>query len=416
MRAIVLALSLIANAALAWVIFLQPGTQASSPEAAGGETARTPGKEAANDPLAPSAAELAQMALSAKEASGLRAVARLFDTRDLPTLARQLRASGLDEASVGEVIRTLARERFAAHWQEQSRQIAKTPFWKSLRPSDYESEESKEATRQYRELVREALGPGADTPGTDSAAMVPLGLEELSGEKRTATLKIVKDYDELRNQIMMKAISTGSRLALTTEDTERLNYLEKQKAEDLGKVLTSLELENYYIRNSPASEILRMQLAGFSPTEAEFRTLFRLLQQTDSPSTMSAAVADYTQQSKTLQSFQDQIATYFGPERAAEYKLATDPATSNLTRLVTRLELPLSTVPQLSQISQDAKTRIGAIQADTALSPAEKRAQLTALQTDHTRRVTALLGPTGAAAYNTVSGNPFRTLLTTPSR
>ena len=99
-----------------------------------------------------------------------------------------------------------------------------------------------------------------------------------------------------------------------------------------------------------------------------------------------------------------QIEAALGPERTADYKLALDPAYQQVTRLLTRLELPSTLAPQVVAVQHDTEQRANDIRRDRTLSAEARTGQLTALEQEAQAKLTSTIGENGLAAYRSLGG------------
>ena len=130
--------------------------------------------------------------------------------------------------------------------------------------------------RRQSNLLKQLLGPDG-VPGSEEAqAYQHRQFGDLPRGKAERLQSIVHDYSDLRNQVFMTANGV-----MVPEDREKLAILEKEQRADLEAVLTPQELENYELRSSATANTLRSQLSLFSPTEDEFRAIFKVQQAFD---------------------------------------------------------------------------------------------------------------------------------------
>lgn len=144
---------------------------------------------------------------------------------------------------------------------------------------------------------------------------------------------------------------------------QKLQEIARRENEFRTQLLTPAELE----RADLATAVdLRRHLAGFNPTEDEFKALFPLKREFDvkyGPLSSGATPAQRERWNAGRQELLDKVAAAIGPERAADYKLAseTEGAAGAMTRVVARLGLPFANAEQLRQVQLKA-------QADAAVA------------------------------------------------
>jgi len=117
-----------------------------------------------------------------------------------------------------------------------------------------------------------------------------------------------------------------------------------------------------------------------------------------------------------LDQAKNQIVAQLGPDRAADFMQASNPAYSQLNRLVARLDLPLSAATQVATVQQETQQEVAAVRADPNVKGAARRAEVAALATDATNKIsTALGGARGLDAYKQYGGQ-WLVNLTPPPR
>jgi hypothetical protein len=201
------------------------------------------------------------------------------------------------------------------------------------------------------------------------------------------------------------------------EDNEKLQYLQKEQDSEIAAELSPDELLEYQLRTSNTAGQLRYSLSAFNPTEGEFRAIFKAQQDFDKQYGSGGNLTPDQQrvrqehQGDLFASIQDAI----GPDRAADYKLQTDPNYIQLTDLVDRLDLPASVSKQVASVQSDISKRADAVRKDPGLSAADRNSQLAALADEATGSITAALGERGMAAYRNNGGGWLQALKQPPS-
>jgi hypothetical protein len=305
---------------------------------------------------------------------------------------------------IRSIVAAQVNEQFSARRKELLGQRDEQPFWKSQRNGFLDPKAMaalRELGKEQTALMKSLLG--ADALGGDEAlAWQRRQFGNLAPEKLTQLQSINSDYSELQQEIYAKANGV-----MLPEDREKLAFLEKEKLADIMKTLTPQEYEDFQLRSSPTANRLREQLASFNVSEAEFRAIFKIQSEFDnqydfrngppSPELMRG-------RSDAQKQVQAQILAALGPERAADYKQATDPNYQQVSRLVTRLELPPATTQQVVTLQQDIQNRARAIQTNRDLPAADRNAQLAALQQEATTKLSTTLTPRGLEAYKQNGG------------
>ncbi|MSU61687.1 MAG: hypothetical protein EXS31_04695 [Pedosphaera sp.] len=169
-----------------------------------------------------------------------------------------------------------------------------------------------------------------------------LALKLLPAEKRDAVQALQEDYWQQSDAL--KAKYENKKSPEFVEEHRKLNESHRQ---ELAKVLTSQELENYDMRTSSTSSKLGQQLLTFSPTEEEFRKVFRLTRDSEEKpekvtvqeNTPEARAAAAKAQADARAELDNQIKTALGDARFAEYQRSLDSSYQNLSRVGQRYGL-----------------------------------------------------------------------------
>jgi len=397
-----LALSLAANAALLVTYFVRP-TPAHS--------VRSDDGAASAQPAAPGATGKTggEGALSPADTAALRRSGELLANSDLPKLVAQLRAAGFSRALIRALISAQVNEQFRARRVALLAQTVPS-YWSAeswLGNNRQASAELAALGREQTAMLKKLLG----TDAVQDEEWSRLNRERVFGglpqEKIDRLQAITNDYNDLRSQISQEA-----RGIMLPEDQAKMALIAKEQRADIEKLLTPAELEEYDLRNSNTANRLRFQLSAFSPTEEEFRTLYRLTQAAEAQSGARAdgtqigpiSAEDRARQQAAKAALQAQIDAALGPARAAEYRQAIEPAYQEVARLLNRLDLPVTIAPQVISVQQDIQQRANAVRQDRSLTAEDRTSQLEVLAQEAQARLTSSLGQRGYEAYKNYGG------------
>jgi hypothetical protein len=339
-----------------------------------------------------------------------------LQTDDLPTLVARLRAAGFPPYVVRAVITGRLEKQFAQRAREIMKEPADRPFWKenSMGLFDAKTLTAMRALgKEFTETAKALLGPDA-LESDMGKAYRQRRYGSLSADKIDQVQNIESDYSELTMQVQ-----SATRGIMLPDDTEKLQLLEKEKRADIAKLLTPQELEEYDMRSSTTANRMRSQLALFNPTEDEFRAIFKIQQALDAqfPSNTygPSSPEQMTARRNAEQQVQSQFQAALGAERYAAYQQATNPDYQQVNRLVARLELPASVVPDVVGVQQDIQKRASALRMDRDLTPDQRNAQLATLAQEAQTKLTASLGAQGFEAYKDNGGYWLRNLQPRPT-
>jgi hypothetical protein len=408
---VILFVSLAANLALL-TVFLPSRMPTSDARSASAASNANSGKKSADSSTNIIRPSLATRSLHSASTSSLWSV---LATDDLDTLAARLRAAGFNYRQARAVIFALAETKFsAAHSVLRDR--ADQPYWK---PAAYfNSEDPKKRVQEMQLSQQESAfyrkylnSPEALAEDGEEADAMRQRYGNLPLDKLQSLARIQGDYDDLQQKIYA-ALSTRIPRDLTPDDRKQLSLLASERERDIRQALTPEEFNEYLLRESPTAQSLRNSLGLLRLTETEYKALFAFQRSVDlqfSPSDHDkSAIAARAEAIKNLQ---PQIIAALGPDRYADYKQLMESGSDSLTRLMTRLDLPLSNVGKINSVRDDINQRATAIRSDTALSASDRAARLVTLaQEAQTRLTTTLGGPIGYEAYADMKGEWLRNL------
>ncbi|ATC63349.1 hypothetical protein CMV30_04935 [Nibricoccus aquaticus] len=386
---LLIAFSLVANAALAVVLW----QRSTSP------AAHSPHSTAASPSPAATAAAQTPDAFSAQWQ-------QLLQNPDDTAALSLLRSSGFPP----EVVRSLMTERIRSRYQDRFRALAakqaETPYWRTNAWYNFDGDvatrsERRALEREISDSVRKLLGDDTDSLSFYERDSRARSFGNLPSVKITELQAISRDYGELSSQIRDNA--KGVVLA---EDREKLAFLEKEKRTDLSALLTPDELEDYDRRNSPSASEIRGKLRFFDATETEFLALYQAQHDFDARygrDNLSGEQSDLRK--AALPQLTEQFKAALGPERYAEYELLTDGNYSSTRSTLTQLGLPADSARELVATQRAANKRAEAIRADKSLNSEQQASQLAALEKDATEKVTATIGAQNLDEYKKYTGN-----------
>jgi hypothetical protein len=344
---------------------------------------------------------------------------------DLHALVDRLRAAGFPASLIRAIVGAQVSEQFAAKRRALMPSLEDTPFWKTNTSPFGDSaaimqyaNASRALNQEQNKLMKDLLGADATADTEEAKAAMRQRYGDIAPEKIDQLQTLLAGYSQQQQDI-----SLASKGVYLPEDRAKLAEIEQQKNADLAQLLTPQELEDYNLRNSSTAMSLRSRLASFNPTEDEYKSIFRLQQAFDEQygsNTYSAFSApptpDQMRERQTQQQALDaQIQNVLSPDRAADYKQATDPAYQQINRLVTRLELPPSAAADVVTVQQDIQQRATAVRQDRTLAPADRTAALAALAAEASTKITTTLGTSGFEAYKSYGGTWLQNLQPRPA-
>jgi hypothetical protein len=187
-----------------------------------------------------------------------------------------------------------------------------------------------------------------------------------------------------------------------------LHKIEKKYHDELAKILTPEQLQQWDMRNSDMANQLKSDLSAFDPNEDEFRALFQYKQaqedlnpQSDPDGDAPPLTADQRQANADKQrALDDELAQTVGTNRVAEYKLEQDYSYRSLIDS----GVPKESVFKLDEMKQQAQDAANKIRNDKSLSDDDRSAALSAIRTETQNSINDLLGAKPAKRYSSNGG------------
>lgn len=361
---LLLTVSLLGNVALLAVFATRSTESATRPESAAAVVqSKLPGN---GGPDAPLRAALAAGDPKALEAAGLT-----------PELARDI--------ALGRKVALLT-----AQIRQAETPAAENRWWRPVTPGGNSGREP--AQRLRRELAA-TLGDATGLPNSADAgqfAFLPEG-------KRAALRRILDDYAEMSAPYSAGGVQLAS-------DRERLRLLKAEKERDISALLTPDELLAYELRTSPSAATVRARYGEGLETEADFRKVYVLQKAFDEKFPAEAlngrvSPESIRARSEAQRQLQDDIRTALGDAAYAQLRRASDADLRTVDALVARLNLPANTTDRIAGVREALATESQRLNADPALNPIQRRAQIQELGGQARAQIHQALGGEAADAY-----------------
>jgi len=388
---LLLAVSLVVNAALVVVVCRRPETAASLPLFRHNSDA----SKNATRPAAEAGARDAELA-------------RALVSNNPTALRDQLRALGLSERTVRSLVRALL---WQPYYERYGSLLASHRSDKPelLRGDGYSTGFTREERAGLRALTHDinqqifsVLGSNSIEPDLDT-----LRYSYLPPDKADQLRLINRDYAEMRSDLNQEI----GRFRVPSDD-DKLKLLEEEHRKDIEAELTPGELVDYDLRHSKTASMLRNRLANLNVTDDEFRSLYDALKPTESTyTTMSdlgikPGVALTKEQMATIQAQRtareqadEKVKSLLGDERYAEYQRATDSDYRNLQAAANRFDLSKQSIEQVYALRATVSAETKRIANDASLEADQKRASLSDLAAQARSQVKSTLGEEIGSAY-----------------
>jgi hypothetical protein len=363
---LLLTLSLAANVALAAAFILRAPAPTPTTSTAARATAATSGDGKASDAL--------RQALASGDGAALQ-------------------AAGIPADLANQLMLGRAFGRFAEKMRAAQNKAADGRWWRRAGASstgNLNREQMLAARRELSEAMLAAFGDDLGIGGTDNSQ-----LAFLAPAKRDALRRIVQDYDEM----LAKFGGDGVQLA---SDREKQKMLRAERDRDIAALLSPDELAAYEMRTSATAATIRQRYGDAIESEDDFKKIYALQKAFDEKfpalsgrvtPDMMAARADAARQ------LQDDLRDALGGDKYAALRRAADTEIRTLDSLASRLNLPANTTDNIVAARDVFAMESQRINADTSLTPAQRRAQLQELGNRARADVVRTLGTEGTEAY-----------------
>lgn len=184
----------------------------------------------------------------------------------------------------------------------------------------------------------------------------------------------------------------------TMAEEEEMGLLDALQQEALTSVLSPEELAEYAVRHSDVADDLRRELDGFSPTEKEFREIFKYRQLSEAaPETNDPAGKAPTQQE--LEKATTELRQTLGEERFAEFQRQQEPDYRQLLSLTAEQGLSRDAAAKAFDLMQASRDAARKIQVDQGLTLDQKQQALNAVAAEADRALADSLGAAALKAF-----------------
>lgn len=324
---------------------------------------------------------------------------RDIESDDYATYVQNLRAIGCPEQTIRDIIVADVNELFAR--RRATELFSPSHEWWRTQPDPERVEQARaqshELEMERRNLLTRLLGPGWELSGSlltespdGSITLDGPVLGDLPLDTKYAVRQIELDAKNREHAYRQQAREQG-----TPPDPAKLAQLRKETREQLARVLSPEQLEEYLLRYSDTAEKLRRTLRDFDPSPQEFRLLFRAADSIDQELASIAESTDPTsirrrQELETLR--ESKIAEALSPDRYRLYKLNQDPLFQRAKNTALKLGVSPETAITLYNIDRETELERRRILQDNSLTPDEQAFQLAQTDQERLNTIRKLLG------------------------
>lgn len=316
------------------------------------------------------------------------------------TVRDQLRAAGVDAASIRATLEGLLRRRYREVLSQNRAERLRRGWWRDSQRTWGTAEDPQRLIDDptlLREMVsdplEQALGPDpADVAAADARyAFLPPELRQAFGA-----------LDRQRRGGWSGTGNPEADLQLKADYEENNRRVDASRAELVAR-LTPEQRAEYDLHLSALATGLARQLTQAEPSEAEFRAVFPLAQ---GYLDQMAALADKNRAGDAATALQLQLAQQLiaaiGLERARDLIWSGAGEYPAYARIAREANLPPDTAGRILQLAAETGEKAAAVHADPSLTADEKKAALLALQGQAQPQLDELLPP---AAQQRVAPN-----------
>ena len=327
---------------------------------------------------------------------------REVESADYPTYVANLRDIGCPEQTIRDII--IADVNVVYSRRRATELItAEQQWWRSEPDAEVAhaaAEKARDLENERRALLTRLLGATWETGDLVSIPRpsrpgVPLDGPVLG----TLSIEIKQAIQDVstRSQDRMQSYLEAQRRAGKTPDPAELAKLRQQTRDDLARLLSPPELEEFLLRYSQDANDLRAefgQLRFFAPSPDEFRSVFRATDTLDQRIQLLADAKDPGSVAvrKALQDQRENaLKTALGAKRYEEYHLLHDPVYRDAVAAADEAGTP-EAVAKFYAISLAAQAEQNRIRGDTKLTADQKSIELKRLELEQLQATTVAKG------------------------
>ena len=336
---------------------------------------------------------------------------RAIESADYRRYVENLRAIRCPEKTIQDIIVADVNELYAGRWREKlTQQAASFRYWQTGDtlpgfPDEALDRAATELDGERRSLLKELLGIDVKDSVAEFGTINPteLTLNFLPEERRQRVMAAQEEFARAQTALLANPEADGIESSL-----EKLLADHQQK---LAALMSPEELRRYEMTTSPLAMALRSELAGFEPTEAEFRQIFeaRKQQEEEVEATRVFLGAQIQAQEATeaaekkaqaeLAQTQAALLERLGPERYAQLQRTSDPNFQLLLRVSRTGGLSPITANRVYEYQQVAQVEADRVRANAAFSLEQREVALNGIRAETERTIQESLGDFAARAY-----------------
>lgn len=328
------------------------------------------------------------------------------ESADYKEYIKNLRSIGCPEETIRDIITADVNKLFESR-KKQITGTKKFEFWKSgnmfAGMVDEElAKKKKELSDEKKALLKELLGVETEDKADLAAVVNPLSsmLDFLPEEKQSKISELMQSYQG-------KALKSMKGGAPDAQDMKEMMKVQKEYEAELAKVLTPEEMEDYQLRLSQTSMMMRMQLGTFEPSEEEFREIFKVRKTFDDEfgwGGSMAATKEEREKMKTAQTeLNDQLKEILG-DRYPAYERSQDWGYQGIVKITERNGLTRDVADKIYEMNKEASAEQKKLREDKTLDSKQREETIKAIKEETQRSIRELMGETAYEAYTNRPG------------
>jgi hypothetical protein len=333
---------------------------------------------------------------------------RMVESEDYKKYIANLRAIGCPENTIRDIIIADVNSLFESRKKAMRANSKKFEFWKTGNMfaavmDEDKIKQSQEMAQEKRTLLKELLGVAPDEKPDLLSGMNPFEsmLDFLPAEKQTGVMEVLQKYQAK----MMKSISGG---APDADDMKKMRTIQKDMDTELGTIMTPEELQDYQLRMSQTSMMMRMTLASFDPNQKEFVDIFNLKKPFDDEfgayGTQGMSPEEQKKRKASETELNSKIKETLGEDRYKDYERSQDFVYQGLYKVAEKNGLDKTAAISVYDMKKAAEAQVNKLRADSSLTAEQRTASLEAIRTETERSAVQVLGKKAWESYQNQPG------------
>lgn len=330
---------------------------------------------------------------------------RMVESEDYRKYIANLRTVGCPEETIRDIITADVNKLFEQRRKQITASTNKFEYWKSsnmfgqmgLDPDRIEK--LQQLAREKRDLLRELLGVEPEEKPELFANFNPFEsmLDFLPAAKQNEIMDVYMKFQAK----MAKSFSGGMPDA---EDMKAMQKAQKEMEAELAGMMSPEEFREYQLRMSQTAMTMRMQLAGFDPTQAEFDKIFDTRKKFDDEySLMGGAGATKEERDKRAAAQKEldaQLKAVLGDARFAEYQRSQDWSYQTIYRVTDKYGLPKDSATKVYDMQKAAQDEAKRVRSDKTMTKEQQQDALMAVRAETEKSIHSVLGDKAWNSYN----------------